>query len=144
METTAILLVTVWGRVSTGNARKPPSIPMPRTIQIMALAGEHKVGNEPAISDNDFVCLMSKINESNYPKGALSWISDSGCTASPAHMTLDQPPFDTYESVSDASVEVGTQTTTEVVGRGSIVLRLQCGSSFETRKLDRSDTLYCQ
>ena len=39
-------------------------------------------------------------------------------------------------NVSDSNVEMGTKATTKVVGRGSITLKLQCGSSFELRKLE--------
>ena len=76
---------------------------------------------------------MSKINESQYPERASSWICDSGCTA---HMTFDKSLFDTYENVSDASVEMGTKATTKVVGCGSITLNMQYGSSYRLRKLE--------
>jgi len=38
--------------------------------------------------------------------------------------------------VSNETVEMGTKDTAQVVGRGTVILKLQCGSSFETRKLE--------
>lgn len=49
---------------------------------------------------------MSKMHESNYPKGASSWIVDSGYTA---HMTFDRSLFNTYETVSNTTAEMGYQ-----------------------------------
>ena len=94
--------------------------------------GEHKVENETIISEKDFVCLKSKSCESNFPNMRSSWIVDSGCTA---HMTFDKTLFETYEDLTDATVEMGTKATTEVAARGSITLSMQGGSSFEVRKL---------
>ena len=51
-------------------------------------------------------------------------------------MTYDRSLFDTYESVLNANVEMGTKATTKVTGKGSVTLKLQCGSSYETRKLE--------
>ena len=51
-------------------------------------------------------------------------------------MTFDKSLFHTYENVSNESVEMGTKDTAQVVGRGTVILKLQCGSPFETRKLD--------
>ena len=76
---------------------------------------------------------MSKLNESKIPGGSLSWIADPGCAA---HMTFDESLFHTYETLSNGSVDMGTKDNERVVGRGTVILRLQCGSSFETRKLE--------
>ena len=51
-------------------------------------------------------------------------------------MTFDRSLFDTYEPVTDANVEMGTKATTKVIGKGSIVLRIQCGTSFKLRRLE--------
>ena len=93
----------------------------------------HRNDSDSVISDNNFVCLMSKINESHFPRRASSWICDSGCTA---HMTHDRSLFKTYEYLPNASFEMGTKATTEVVGRGDITLKMQCGSTIEMRKLE--------
>ena len=50
-------------------------------------------------------------------------------------MTFDKTLFETYEVLTDATVEMGTRATTKVAERGSRTLRMQCGSSFGVRKL---------
>lgn len=98
-----------------------------------AFVGKKKQSSTHAIDEKDFVCLMAKINSSAYPKGASSWIVDSGCTG---HICFDKSMFDTYEPVTNMNVEMGTKATAEVAGRGTIILNMQCGSDFTGRKLE--------
>ena len=121
-----------WGKNVNGRRPPNPNSADRKQSNSNALVVDHNVEPNRVISQNDYVCLMSKINQSNYPKGASSWICDSGCTA---HMTYDRSLFDTYESVSNANVEMGTKATTGVVGKGSVILKLKCDSSYEFRKL---------
>ncbi len=93
---------------------------------------EHKQSDNQIISESDYVCLMAKINSSAYPKRASSWIVDSGCTA---HICFDKSMFETYEPVTDMSVEMGTKATANVSGRGSIIVSMGCGSDYKVRKL---------
>ena len=121
-----------WGKDVNGRRPPRPYSSGEKGRETSALVNEHQTGSK-FMTEEDFVCLMSKIRQSNYPEGSSSWILDSGCTA---HMTFDKSMFDTYESIADASVEMGTKCTTKVVGRGSITTKIQCGSSFEIRKLE--------
>ena len=86
-----------WGK--DVNGKRPPN-PSPyrsdkKKNSENALVGAHTNNDGPDVPESDFVCLMSKLNESQFPKGSLSWISDSGCTA---HMTFDKSFFHTYET----------------------------------------------
>jgi len=124
-----------WGK--DVNGKRPPN-PSPyrsdkKKNSENALVGAHTNNDGPDVPESDFVCLMSKLNESQFPKGSLSWISDSGCTA---HMTFDKSFFHTYESVSNGTVEMGTKDTAQVAGKGTVILQMKCGSTFETRKLE--------
>ena len=79
-----------WGKNIDG--RRPPAPPTPNLVDHKpkadnAFVGEHTNDRKPILSENDFVCLMSKIKDSKYPSKVSTWISDSGCTA---HMTFDK------------------------------------------------------
>ena len=125
-----------WGKNINGQRPpKPTSSDKPKSnySRNSAHVVEHKQSGNQIISESDFVCLMAKINSSAYPKGASSWISDSGCTA---HICFDKSMFKTYEPVTNMNVEMGTKATADVVGRGTIILSMQCGSDFKVRKLE--------
>lgn len=87
-----------------------------------SLVTEHKQSSTQVINQKDFVCLMAKINASAYPKGASSWIVDSGCTA---HISFGRSMFNTYEPVPIMNVEMGTKAIAKVSGQGTIILGMQ-------------------
>lgn len=121
-----------WGK--DVNGRRPPNPnPEDKPKSNSAFVGHHKNVPTQVINENDFVCLMAKINTSAYPKGASSWIVDSGCTA---HICFDKSMFDTYEPIMNTKVEMGTKATATVAGRGSITVKMQCGNGFKLRKLE--------
>lgn len=98
-----------------------------------AFVAEEKGDSAKVILDNDFICLMSKINSSKYTTGASSWIADSGRRTD---ITFVSSLFRTYEPVANATVEMGTNATVQVIERGSIVLKMQFTYSFQSRNLD--------
>ncbi len=125
-----------WGKDINGKRPQPPNF-LDKTksngSRNSAHVVEHKHSDNQIISESDFVCLMAKINSSAYPKGASSWIADSGCTA---HICFDKSIFDSYEPVTDMNVEMGTKATADVAGKGSIIISMECGSDFQVRKLE--------
>ena len=86
-----------------------------------------------ATDDNksEETCLMTKVVNSG-DIARSSWIADSACTA---HMTYDRSSFAKYNSVSGASVEMGTRAKTEVVGSGDIVITLSADGHSEKCRL---------
>ena len=123
-----------WGKDVNG---KRPQNPHPdntdKSKTNNALVGQHNGSGTKLMTENEFVCLMSKINNPVYPKGVSSWIVDSGCTA---HKCFDKWMFDTYTTAEDMNVEMGTKATAKVAGYGSITLKMKCGSDFKVRKLE--------
>ena len=119
-----------WGKDING--QRPPN---PYKKSNAAFVGEHQTqtNDTKLLSESDYVCLMGRISGSSFPKGISSWITDSGCTA---HICFDQSMFHEYESAKDMTVEMGTKATAEVVGKGSVVLDMQCGADYSTRRLD--------
>lgn len=80
----------------------------------------------PAVSCTDYVCLMSTVNESNFPSGASSRIFDFRCAI---HITIDRSLFAMYTPTSDASVAMSAMQTAAAAERGNVMLNLKCESS---------------
>jgi len=98
-----------------------------------AFVGSEKDESKSGSSEDDFVCLMSKIKDADMPAASSSWIIDSGCTA---HMTFDREVFSTYTTIANASVEMGTRDSAAAVGRGDVIIKIQSGSSTVQCKLE--------
>ena len=118
-----------WGK--DVNGRRPPNPnKMKRNNALFARDDDSSIR---LMEEKDFVCLMANINDSNFPKGTSSWVVDSGCTA---HICFDRSMFDTYNLITETTVEMGTKETAKVAGKGTITLGLECGSEFKVRKLE--------
>lgn len=85
-----------WGKDVSGKRPSNPKFADGIKNKDSALLTEHGKDKESASCESDFVCIISKLRKSKYPKRASSWILDSGCTA---HMIFEKSLFETYELV---------------------------------------------
>jgi len=78
------------------------------------------------MNDSDYVCLMSKINDSGLKSlDSSSWIIDSGCSK---HLTFDRSLFVSYTEVNEGVVEMGTKAKAEIKGCGDVILNVNTGA----------------
>lgn len=75
---------------------------------------------ESILSDNEFTCLTSSTD--THSKNFKEWIVDSWFTA---HMTFNRSAFSTYSKKDIMTIDIGANSTVDVVGNGNVSLTLR-------------------
>ena len=122
-----------WGKDVNGRRPAPPNGFRLRTnnFKPSAFLSQNEYST-PALTENDFTCLLSTSSPGSKTANSVPWLVDSGCSA---HITFDRSLFVTYERMQSGSVEMGTKAKANVAGRGEVHLMLNVNGSERPCKL---------